>query len=266
MSSTKKDMIKEELIKIKDYSLFVRQIIKDKEKPTIVYLHDSWGCVETWKDFPEQLSDKYNCNALIYDRRGYGKSDKFKSLERDKTYLHQSAEELISVVDYFGLEKVILYGHSDGASISTIFAQNYPKRVSAILLEGNHSFVEEKTKKGVKDCREKAKNNSLISSLKKYHSEKAEPLFRIWHEIWLNSKFTDWNIVEELNKIECPVLAFQGVNDEFGTVKQLEVIEQNVTSFKMTKEIENAGHTPRKENRQKTLEVIEQFMKKINIV
>ncbi len=259
-------MVKEEQIIIKDYSLFAKQIIINKENPTIVYLHDSWGCVETWKDFPEQISRKHNCNALIYDRRGYGKSDKFKSLERDKTYLHQSAEELISVLDYFGLEKVILYGHSDGASISTIAAQDYPNRVSAILLEGNHSFVEEKTKKGVRDCREKAKNNSLISTLEKYHSDKAEPLFRIWHEIWLNPKFSDWSIIDKLDKIKCPVLAFQGVDDEFGTVKQLEVIEQKVTSFTMTKEIKEAGHTPRKENPLKTLELIEQFMNNINLL
>ncbi len=259
-------MIKEKQIQINGCSIFARQIIVNKENPTIVYLHDSWGCVETWKDFPAQLSKKYNCNALIYDRRGYGKSDAFGSLERDKTYLHEATEELISVLDKFGLQEVILYGHSDGATIATIMAQHYPKRVLAVLLEGNHLFVEETTKKGIEECRERAKTNSLIATLKKYHSEKAEPLFQIWHETWLNSRFSDWSIAEDLDKIQCPTLAFQGVSDEFGTVKQLEAIEKNVTSFKMTKEIEDAGHTPRKENPAKTVELIDQFIKQTNIL
>ncbi len=259
-------MIKEKYIPINGYSLFTLQIIYNEENPTIVFLHDSWGCVETWKNFPYQLSEKYCCNVLLYDRRGYGKSDKFASLKRDKTYLHQSAEELIGVLNHFGLQKVILYGHSDGASIATIVAQHYPERVLALLVEGNHIFVEEITKKGVRKCKEKSKTNSLIASLKKYHSKKAEALFKVWHEIWLSHHFSDWSIIDDLSKIKCPVLAFQGENDEFGTVQQLKLIEQYVSSFKITKEIKDVGHTPHKENPKATLKLIDQFINETNIL
>ncbi len=259
-------MIKEKQIQINGYSLFVQQIIKNEENPTIVYLHDSWGCVETWKDFPNLLSDKYNCNALVYDRRGYGKSDALDSLKRDKTYLHQAAKELVDLLDMFGLQKVVLYGHSDGASIATIMAQDYSERVIAVLLEGNHLLVEEATKQGIIECREKSKTNSLLSTLKKYHAEKAEPLFKIWHETWLSNHFSDWSIVESLSQIKCPVLAFQGVNDNLGTVKQLELIDKYVTSTTMIREIENAGHTPRKENLESTLKLIDEFISKTHIL
>ncbi len=262
-------MVKEKKIKIDDYSLFTLHITAEngnKHTPTIVFLHDSWGCTTTWKDFPQLIAQKYNCNALVYDRRGYGKSDAFAITKRDKTYLHQSAEELIKVLDFFKLKQVLLYGHSDGASISTIVAQEYPKRVSAILLEGNHLFVEPKTQEGIRTCVEKSKTNSLLSTLKKYHAGNADELFRLWHETWLSDEFSDWSIVEDLGKIKCPILAFQGENDELGSVRQLEIMEDNVHSFIMTKEIKDAGHTPRKENPTETLELIDLFFDKTKIL
>jgi pimeloyl-ACP methyl ester carboxylesterase len=55
-----------------DYQLFVKRINDNKSKPTLVFLHDSWGCVEMWGDFPEKLVELSGLDTLIYDRRGYG--------------------------------------------------------------------------------------------------------------------------------------------------------------------------------------------------
>lgn len=67
--------------------------------PTLVFLHDSWGCVEMWGSFPYQLCHSFNLNGLLYNRRGYGKSSPFAITRRDEYYLHSEAHELIKILD-----------------------------------------------------------------------------------------------------------------------------------------------------------------------
>ena len=70
------------------------------------------------------------------------------------------------------------------------------------MVEGAHSFVEEKGKAAVRESRDKAQTNSLLQSLEKYHSDKTAEVFRIWHETWLSDFFTDWTIVPLLKSIQ----------------------------------------------------------------
>lgn len=254
-------MIYEDYLNITDYKLFFRFIQKEENpvQPVLIFLHDSWGCTEMWEDFPEKMSDLFGLNAMIYDRRGYGKSSHFSNVERTKKYLHEAADELIAVMDALIIEKAILYGHSDGGSIALIAAALYPDRFQAIMVEGAHSFVEEKGKKAVRESRDKAKHNSLLKSLEKFHGDKTEELFRRWHEAWLGDFFADWTIIPILKDIACPVLAFRGENDPFDTIEQLKVLEQNINSPIITKVISKAAHTPRKENEQETFQLIHSF-------
>lgn len=249
-------------IPINGYQLFTQNIhnTDDAKRPTLIFLHDSWGCVSMWGDFPSRLAQRYGLNALVYDRRGYGLSDAFAVKKRDKSYLRHSAEELLDLMDKLAITKAILYGHSDGASIATIAAQLYPKRIVAILLEGTHSFVEQRGKEAVQLSRDKSKTNNLLPSLRQHHGKNTEELFRLWHETWLSDHFSDWSIVSDLKQIQCPVLAFQGVDDEYGTEQQLEILQREVQTTIETVEIPNARHTPRRENEEETQRVIDRFM------
>jgi len=100
------------------YAKSIKHFDVNAAKPTLVFLHDSWGCTEMWYDFPETLLKISGINALVYDRRGYGKSSPFEIKQRTKFYLHEEAEELISVLDNCGIRNALIYGHSDGASIA----------------------------------------------------------------------------------------------------------------------------------------------------
>ncbi|WP_217605691.1 alpha/beta fold hydrolase [Chitinophaga sp. GbtcB8] len=73
---------------------------KDPNKPTIVLLHDSLGCIELWRDFPKNLGALADCNVLAYDRLGYGKSGPFITLKRDNNYLEIEADILPEVQSY----------------------------------------------------------------------------------------------------------------------------------------------------------------------
>lgn len=253
-------------LKINDYQLFYRYLIdkKNPAEPVLIFLHDSWGCTEMWEDFPEKIAELFGLNALIYDRRGFGKSSPFAPEPRTKYYLHHSADELINVMDALKIKKAMLYGHSDGGSIALIAAAVQPERFQAIMVEGAHSFVEEKGKAAVRESRDKAQTNSLLQSLEKYHSDKTAEVFRKWHETWLSDFFTDWTIVPLLKSIQCPVLAFRGENDPFDTIGQLNVLEQEIPSPITAKVISNAAHTPRKENKAETMKLIRLFQSTIS--
>ncbi|VBB47957.1 Alpha/beta hydrolase fold protein [uncultured Paludibacter sp.] len=255
-------MTEDKYIQFDDFRIFIRQIVLDKNsnKPVLIFLHDSWGCTEMWGDFPEELTKIGELNALVYDRRGYGKSSDFDAKTRTKYYLHEEADFLIQLMDKLNIPKAILYGHSDGATISLIAGAKYPERFEGLILESAHTFIEEKGKEAVRESREKAKHNSLLNSLEKFHGNKTAELFRRWHEAWLSDLLQDWTIVPLLKNITCPVLAFRGENDPFDTVEQLNVLKREISSEITTAFISNAAHTPRKENEEKVVDLCSEFL------
>src|SRR6188474_576522 len=88
-----------------------------REAPTLVLLHEGLGCVAMWRDFPQKLSERTGLGVLVYSRPGYGNSDPVR-LPRPLTYMHDEALEVLpAVLDQAKIEKAILVGHSDGASI-----------------------------------------------------------------------------------------------------------------------------------------------------
>jgi pimeloyl-ACP methyl ester carboxylesterase len=249
-------------LKREDYQLFIKRInlsSSDVSKPTLVFLHDSWGCVEMWGDFPEILSKMSGLSGLIYDRRGYGKSSSFGIKQRSEFYLHDEAHELMAVLDACEIQHVVIYGHSDGATIALLAAALYPDRIKGLILEGAHSFIEESGKAAVLETRERAKTTGLLDSLSRFHGDKTRELFMLWHETWLSDYFAQWTIVPLLRNITCPVLAFQGESDEFGSIEQLNVLEREIKTNVIISEISNAGHTPRKEVEVVTLKLLKQW-------
>lgn len=74
-----------------------------RARGVIVFLHDSLGSIQTWREFPEQLCALAECDGLIYDREGYGGSSE-RRFERDKGYLHEQARVLVELVEACGLD------------------------------------------------------------------------------------------------------------------------------------------------------------------
>lgn len=253
-------------IQREDYRLFVKRIIRFSEndtKPTLVLLHDSWGCIEMWGDFPEMLVELSGLNAMLYDRRGYGQSSPFDLTQRTEFYLHDEAHELIKVLKDCEIQNAIIYGHSDGATIGLLTAALYPVFIKGLILEGPHSFIEDSGKAAVRATRERAKENGLLPSLEKYHGDKTGELFRLWHETWLSDYFAKWTIVPLLHNITCPVLAFQGEHDDFGSIEQLNILKKEIPGSVTIREIPTAEHTPRKEASEETVELISRFFQKM---
>ncbi|MCH2214781.1 MAG: alpha/beta hydrolase [Flavobacteriales bacterium] len=215
--------------------------------PTIVFLHDSLGCIELWRDFPEKLGTLSACNVISYDRRGYGKSHPFAEKQRSKGYMELEADVLINLLDNWQLETAILFGHSDGGSIALIAAGKYPDRISAVITEGAHIFVEDITIRGIRKAIELYKTSGLKSKLTKYHGDKTDELFWAWASTWTKDEFRSWNIESFLPSISCPCLIIQGENDEYGSIDQVEGIIRGTLGYAEKFLIPNVKHTPHKE-------------------
>jgi len=161
-------------------SLSVLQIKHFPGGPNIFFLTESLGCIELWRDFPAKLGTMTNCNVLVYDRLGYGKSGPFNNLQRDTDYLDIEADLLLEILDAYSIEKAILFGHSDGGTIALIFGAKYPSRSMGIITEGAHIFPEEKGANGIKQAISAYEKTDLKSKLEKYHGNKTHDVFWIW--------------------------------------------------------------------------------------
>ncbi|MEO0877142.1 MAG: alpha/beta hydrolase, partial [Bacteroidota bacterium] len=198
--------------------------------PTLVFLHDSLGCIQTWRDFPHELATQTGCNYLIYDRLGHGASSSHpQGRRRQQGYLEAEADILIDLLQRLHVSQPLLFGHSDGASIALIAAAQNGNNIKGLILEAPHIFVEDITLEGVHKTRENYPGGILKQLLTKYHGDKTDDVFYAWADTWLSAGFRTWNIEHLLPQISCPCLIVQGEQDEYGTMWQLEGIANSIS-------------------------------------
>ena len=215
-------------------------------KNLIIFLHEGLGCIEMWKDFPQKVVSALNCYGLVYDRAGYGKSQG-SLLDRDIDYLHKAAEELEEFINELNLEdyNISLYGHSDGGSIALIYAGRNSNTIKYLITEAAHGFVEQVTIDGVRAAIEPF-NEGKLNGLSKFHGDRFEEVFWAWNNIWLDPRFESWNILKELIVVENQSLIIQGLDDQYGTPKQVEDIVTSIGESASPLLIAGTGHSPHK--------------------
>lgn len=245
---------RKEIVTLNGNSLYTEYTQRDKKLPTIVFLHDSLGCVALWRDFPSKIAEATQYNLLVYDRFGYGKSDPMPDYKRLENYLETEADVLNNLLSYFEIEDAILFGHSDGGSIALITAAKYPEKVKAVVCEAGHIFVEKITLEGIFKAMESYQNTNLSEKLAKYHGDKVDTIFKAWTLTWTNENFLNWNIEYLLPQIVCPLLFIQGDADEYGSLEQVEKTLEQISGKAEKFILPNVGHTPHKESPSLVLE------------
>jgi pimeloyl-ACP methyl ester carboxylesterase len=231
--------------------------------PTLVLLHEGLGCVGLWGDFPDKLAAATGCGVFVYSRAGYGKSSPV-TLPRPIAYMHHEAKEsLPHVLDAIGFQSGILVGHSDGASIATIYAGSHQDhRVRGLVLMAPHFICEDVTAKSIAEARDAYDNGDLRARLAKYHAN-VDNAFRGWANVWLENDFRQWDISDELAYIRVPVLIVQGEDDQYGTMRQIEIAQEECYCPVEVAMLPGVKHNPARETPDVTLRHVSDFVSRI---
>lgn len=228
------------------------------DAPVLVFLHEGLGSVAMWRDYPQHLCDALGVRGLVYSRPGYGQStprDTDKHWAPDFMH-HQAHEVLPALLGALGVsEAPWLFGHSDGGSIALLYATRHA--AAGVMVLAPHIMVEEVSVKSIALAKEAYENTDLRQRLARYHSD-VDSAFWGWNRIWLAPAFRNWSIENELATITCPVLAVQGINDEYGTLAQIRNIQQHVPQTQLL-EIDHCGHSPHRDQPQALTHACVQF-------
>jgi pimeloyl-ACP methyl ester carboxylesterase len=194
--------------------------------PTIVMLHEGLGSVGLWGAFPEALATATGAGVFVYSRTNYGRSSPGK-LPRTVNFMHEEALDVLPrVLAAIGFERGILLGHSDGASIATIYAGSVQDhRVRGLVLMAPHFFTEDMGLAQIRRTNEDYQSGDLREKLKRWHAD-VDSAYQSWSGPWLAPEFHAWDITETLGYIRVPILIIQGADDQYGTLKQIEVAQQ----------------------------------------
>ncbi len=217
--------------------------------PVLVFLHEGLGSLSMWRDFPARLASALGMRALVYSRPGYGKSTPRAADERwGVDFMHRQAHEVLpAVLDAAGVgdAPIWTYGHSDGGSIALLYAARFPGRVAGLIVAAPHVFVEDVAITSIERARTAYRDADLRDKLSRHH-DNPDSAFWGWNDIWLDDAFRSWTIEREIASISCPVLALQGVDDEYGTMEQIRRIGHAVPRAELI-EIEHCGHSPHRD-------------------
>lgn len=234
------------------------------ERPVIVLLHEGLGSASMWKGFPERLAHCTGSRVFAYSRQGYGQSDPAPG-PREPGYMHHEGQTVLgAVLAEAGIERPILFGHSDGASIALLYAAAHPDAVAGLVLEAPHVFVEPITVRNIAVAKTLFETTDLEQKLARYHRDPAHAFWG-WNAIWLDQRFLEWNIEAELSAIRCPLLLIQGLDDEYGTVAQLDAIAA-ATGRAEVLLLERCGHAPHRDQLDAVLAATAAFADKIPLL
>jgi len=150
----------------------------------------------------------------------------------------------------------VLLGHSDGGTISLIHAARYPVRACVVMAP--HVIVEDISVKSIEQARDAYTTTDLRSKLARYHAD-VDVAFWQWNDIWLAPAFRGFDIRADCRRIRAPVLAIQGADDGYGTLRQIEEIEPSGSIERAV--LPKCGHSPHKDQPEATKERVVNFLR-----
>jgi len=230
-------------------------------RPTLVFLHEGLGSVAMWRDFPARAAHAANCDAIVYSRYGYGRSDPLAE-HRTPRYMHDEAlVALPELLDALSIDRPLLVGHSDGGSIALIHAGAGVRPVAAVVTLAAHVLVEDISVASIAAARTAYATTDLRMRLARHHAD-VDSAFLGWNRIWLAPEFRAWNIEEYLPRIACPVLALQGADDEYGTMEQMRRIGAQVRDVELLA-LQDCRHSPQRDQPDAVIEAVTRFVDRV---
>ena len=159
--------------------------------PTVVMLHEGLGSAAAWGSFPDQIAAATGAGVFVYSRAGYGQSSP-GAMPRATSFMAEEAIDVLPrVLDAIGFQRGLLLGHSDGASIATIYAGSVQDhRVRGLVLIAPHFFTQEIGIAEIRRARKSFESGALRERLKSWHAD-VDCAFYSWNEPWLQPDMSE---------------------------------------------------------------------------
>jgi len=246
--------------------LELAHIAGDASLAPLVFLHEGLGSVSMWtqrgQSWPQLLCQATGRAGWLYSRRGYGQSDPVADVRgaprmqgfwhvgrHEPDYMHREALEVLpALLRALDVERPVLVGHSDGATIALLHASACP--VEACVAMAPHVFVEPMSIEAIARARdaylqEPDSPTGLRQRLARHHRD-VDNAFWQWNDVWLSDAFRRYNIERECERIRCPLLLVQGEQDEYGSMAQLHAIRRAVPHAEL-QALAACGHSPHRD-------------------
>jgi pimeloyl-ACP methyl ester carboxylesterase len=226
--------------------------------PACVFLHEGLGSVAMWKDWPQQVCEALQCEGWVYSRKGYGQSESIEDVRGagrlSADYMHHEALAVLpALLQALKIKQPLLIGHSDGGTIALLHASQFSVAGCAVMAP--HVRVEDIGLQAIEKTRDQF--DKLRPRLAAFHQD-VDVAFWQWNDVWLSEGFRNFDIRPMLHKIQCPLMAIQGVNDAYGTMAQIDDIALRVSQTQLVK-LENCGHSPHKDQPEAVLQALKYF-------
>ena len=277
-----------DLVTVNSTQLEVKQIVGKAGLAPVVFLHEGLGSVSLWTqrglDWPQAVCEATGRAGLVYSRRGYGRSDRVpvKRNYLGADYMHREAWEVLpALLAKLQLKNPVLLGHSDGATIALLYASRFP--VAACIAMAPHVLVEDVAVKAItrakvlyersagppqassapsggSEVREATSvgANNLRERLARHHAD-VDGAFWQWNDVWLSEAFSRFDIRPECRTVTAPLLLVQGLDDEYGTMRQLDEIALAAPHAQQLR-LPDCGHSPQRDQPVKTIEAMADFL------
>lgn len=252
------------LMNINGSQLEVARIAGPDGLAPIVFLHEGLGSVSLWTqggvDWPKAVCQASGRAGVVYSRQGYGQSQAVPAgrpcLQPD--YMQREAWDVLpALLAQLQIEQPVLLGHSDGATIALLHASRCA--VSSCIAMAPHVLVEDIAVRAITGAKQAFATGGLRERLARHHAD-VDGAFWQWNDVWLSEGFRSMDIRADCRAITAPLLLVQGLDDEYGSMLQLDEIALAAPQAVQLR-LAGCGHSPQRDQPQQTLDAVVDFLR-----